>query len=158
MHFLTASSETVRRELGADVSGLSGAGAAGGMGGGMAAFFGARLQMGIEAVLDTVGFDELLPGTDMVFTGEGKIDSQSLRGKVVIGVARRAKKQGVPVTAVVGDIGDNIEPVYGEGVTALFSINRVARPFAEILGRSKSDLELTMDNIFRFMAALTVRP
>ena len=155
---LGAAAETVRRELGADVSGLSGAGAAGGMGGGMAAFFGARLQMGIEAVLDTVGFDELLPGTDMVFTGEGKIDSQSLRGKVVIGVARRAKKQGVPVTAVVGDIGDNIEPVYGEGVTALFSINRVARPFAEILGRSKSDLELTMDNIFRFMAALTVRP
>jgi glycerate kinase len=152
---LRAAAETVLRELGADVSGLSGAGAAGGMGGGMAAFFGARLQMGIEAVLDTAGFDELLPGTDMVFTGEGKIDSQSLRGKVVIGVARRAKKQGVPVTAIVGDIGDNIEGVYGEGVTALFSINRVARPFAEIQSRSKSDLEHTMDNIFRFMAALT---
>jgi glycerate kinase len=104
---LRAVSETVKRELGVDVIALPGAGAAGGMGGGMAAFFGSRLQMGIETVLDTVRFDSLLSGADMVFTGEGKIDTQSLRGKVVIGVARRARKAGVPVTVIAGDIGDD---------------------------------------------------
>jgi glycerate kinase len=149
---LRAASETVNRELGIDVSALPGAGAAGGMGGGMVAFFGSRLQMGIETVLDTVNFDRLLPGTDLVLTGEGKIDSQSLRGKVVIGVARRAKKQGVPVIAIVGDIGDAIEGAYDEGVKAIFSINRRAIPFQEARTRCKSDLALTMDNLFRLLA------
>jgi glycerate kinase len=149
---LKAVSETVIRELGIDVSLLPGAGAAGGMGGGMAAFFGSRLQMGIEAVLDTVNFDRLLPGTDLVFTGEGRIDSQSLRGKVVIGVARRAKKRAVPVIAVVGDIGDGIEGAYGEGVSAIFSINRRAIPFEEARTRCKEDLGLTMDNLLRLLS------
>jgi glycerate kinase len=151
---LGAIAETVKRELGADVASLPGAGAAGGMGGGMAAFFGSRLQMGIETVLDTARFDGLLPGADMVFTGEGRIDGQSLRGKVVIGVARRAKKAGVPVIAIVGDIGDNIEGAYAEGVCGVFSINRVAKPFREIQGRAKSDLALTMDNLMRFIRAV----
>ena len=114
------------------------------------AFLGSRLQMGIETVLDTVGFDALLPGATAVLTGEGRIDCQSLRGKVVIGVARRAKRAGVPLVAVVGDIGDNIEAAYGMGVSAVFSINRVAVPFREAKPRSKSDLALTMDNLMRF--------
>ncbi|QQO10229.1 glycerate kinase family protein [Breznakiella homolactica] len=150
---LRAVSEMVKQELGTDVSSLPGAGAAGGMGGGMVAFFGSRLQMGIETVLDTVDFDGLLKGTDLVFTGEGKIDSQSLRGKVVIGVARRAKKQKVPVAAIVGDIGDTIEGAYAEGVSGIFSINRVAVPFKEARERSKNDLILTVDNLLRFMTA-----
>ncbi|WP_010258592.1 glycerate kinase [Treponema primitia] len=148
---LRAVSETVKRELKTDVAELPGAGAAGGMGGGMVAFFGSRLQMGIETVLDTVHFDRILQGADMVFTGEGKIDFQSLRGKVVIGVARRAKKQNVPVIAIVGDIGDNIEGAYDEGVSAVFSINRVALPYKELRSRSKNDLALTMDNLLRFI-------
>ncbi len=108
--------------------------------------------MGIETVLDTVSFNSLLNGADLVFSGEGKIDFQSLRGKVVIGVARRTKKMGVPLIAVVGDIGDNIEDIYNEGVSAVFSINRVAVPFSEAKLRSKSDLALTMDNIMRFIS------
>lgn len=150
---LKAAAETIKAELGVDVSKLPGAGAAGGMGGGMVAFFGSRLQMGIETVLDTVGFATLLEGTDMVFTGEGKIDFQSLRGKVVIGVARRAKEKKVPVVAIVGDIGDSIG-AYAEGVSAIFSINRVAVPFPEAKSRSKSDLNLTMDNLMRFLSEL----
>ncbi|MFP3042967.1 glycerate kinase [Treponema primitia] len=148
---LRAVSETVKRELKTDVAELPGAGAAGGMGGGMVAFFGSRLQMGIETVLDAVHFDRILQGADVVFTGEGKIDFQSLRGKVVIGVARRAKKQNVPVIAIVGDIGDNIEGAYDEGVSAVFSINRVALPYKELRSRSKNDLALTMDNLLRFI-------
>lgn len=142
----------VKRDLGKDVLNLPGAGAAGGMGAGMAAFFNSRLQMGIETVLDTVKFDSLLDGADMVFSGEGKIDTQSLRGKVVIGVARRTKKAGIPLIAIVGDIGDNVEAAYQEGVSAIFSINRVAVPFKEAKLRAKSDLALTMDNLMRFIS------
>ena len=110
--------------------------------------------MGIETVLDTVKFDSLLDGADMVFSGEGKIDTQSLRGKVVIGVARRTKKAGIPLIAIVGDIGDNVEAAYQEGVSAIFSINRVAVPFKEAKLRAKSDLALTMDNLIRFISLL----
>ena len=151
---LRAVSETVKRELGVDVARLPGAGAAGGMGGGMVAFLNSRLTMGIEAVLDTVGFDELIEGADLIISGEGRIDSQSLRGKVVVGVARRAKRRGISVIALVGDIVDPIEAVYSEGVSAIFSINRVAVPFNEAKKRSKEDLMLTADNLMRLFKVL----
>ncbi len=147
-------SEVIKRDLGVDVQSIPGSGAAGGMGGGMAAYFKSKLQMGIETVLETVHFEELLSGTDYVFTGEGKIDGQSLRGKVVIGVAREAKKKDVKVIAVVGDIGDNIENAYTEGVSAIFSINRVALPYKEQRPRAKSDMALTIDNLMRFQKRL----
>lgn len=141
------------RCLGRDFSHLPGAGAAGGLGFGMAAFCGAQLRMGIDAVLDAVGFDSLLPGTDMVFTGEGKIDSQSARGKVVSGVAARCRKAGVPVVAVVGQIGQGFEEMYQQGLTAVFSINRAAQPFAESRFHAGENLALTMENIVRLLAA-----
>lgn len=143
--------EVVKKNLGIDIVNLPGAGAAGGMGGGMAAFLGSRLQMGIETVLDAVQFDSLLKGTDLVFSGEGKIDVQSLHGKVVIGVARRTKKADIPLIAIVGDIGDNIQDVYNQGVSAIFSINRVAIPYEDAKLRSKKDLELTMSNLMHFI-------
>lgn len=141
------------RCLGRDFSHLPGAGAAGGLGFGMAAFCGAQLRMGIDAVLDAVGFDGLLPGTDVVFTGEGKIDSQSARGKVVSGVAARCRKAGVPVVAVVGQIGQGFEEMYQQGLTAVFSINRAAQPFAESRFHAGENLALTMENIARLLAA-----
>ncbi len=142
--------DVVLRDTGKEILDLPGAGAAGGMGGGMAALLGAQMQMGIETVLDTVGFETMLQGADLVFTGEGKLDAQSLRGKVVLGVARRAKKAGVPVAAVVGDIGDHIEEVYDQGVTGVFSINRVALPYEAMKPRAADDLRLTVENLLRF--------
>ena len=141
------------RCLGRDFSHLPGAGAAGGLGFGMAAFCVAQLRMGIDAVLDAVGFDSLLPGTDVVFTGEGKIDSQSARGKVVSGVAARCRKAGVPVVAVVGQIDQGFEEMYQQGLTAVFSINRAAQPFAESRFHAGENLALTMENIARLLAA-----
>ena len=141
----------VEKDLGIGLQSIPGSGAAGGMGGGMKAFFGAKLQMGIDAVLEITGFEKRAENADMIFTGEGKIDTQSLRGKVVIGVARKAKKMGIPVLAIVGDIGDNIEAAYDEGVSGIFSINRVAVPYKEARPRAESDMKLTMDNILRFM-------
>ena len=145
--------QVAARCLGRDFSHLPGAGAAGGLGFGMAAFCGAQLRMGIDAVLDAVGFDSLLPGTDVVFTGEGKIDSQSARGKVVSGVAVRCRKAGVPVVAVVGQIDQGFEEMYQQGLTAVFSINRAAQPFAESRFHAGENLALTMENIARLLAA-----
>ena len=140
--------------LGRDLRDLPGAGAAGGMGFGMAALLGSRLQMGIDTVLDAVDFAHLLEGADLVITGEGRIDSQSLRGKVVVGVARRAKASGVPVAALVGDIGDGAEAVCGQGVTGIFSTNRAAIPFAQARLRAKEDMRLTAANLFRFLGRM----
>jgi glycerate kinase len=151
---LRAGAETIQRELGLDISNLPGAGAAGGMGGGMVAFLGSKLSMGIEVLLDLVDFDQLLKGTDLVFTGEGRIDAQSLRGKVVIGVARRARRAGVPVIAVVGAIGEGIERAYDEGVTAIFNINREPLPFTEAKVRAKENLEMTMHDLVHLLFEL----
>ena len=142
----------IQNGTGKDIRNLPGAGAAGGMGGGMAAFLNSKLQMGIETVLDVVHFDQLLENTDLVISGEGKIDFQSLMGKVVVGVARRTKRKNIPLIAVVGDIDDPIEGVYQEGVTAVFSTNRKAIPFDMAKPRSKSDLALTMDNLMRLLS------
>jgi glycerate kinase len=142
--------EIAKHDLGKDAALMKGAGAAGGMGYGMKVFLDSEIQMGIETVLDTVNFDALARDADCVFTGEGKIDSQSLRGKVVIGIARRVKKAGTPLVAVVGDIGDGIDEAYDIGVSAVFSINRVAVDYKQARLRAKSDLALTMDNILRF--------
>ena len=144
----------VRTELGVDLQSIPGSGAAGGMGGGMCAFLHSRLQMGIETVLDVTGFDSLAKDADFIFTGEGRLDSQSLRGKVVVGVAHRAKRLGIPVIAVVGDIGDDIACIYDEGVSGVFSINRVAVPYDEAKARAEKDLALTMDNLMRFIGTL----
>ena len=143
--------KTVRQELGADILTLPGAGAAGGMGGGMAAFLGARMQMGIETVFDLCDFEKAGADADLVITGEGRLDSQSLGGKVVVGVAKRAKKLGVPVIALVGDVGDGIESVYETGLDGVFSINRVAVPFAQAKERAPQDLADTAADLCRFL-------
>lgn len=148
---LRAVSETVKRELGRDVSALPGAGAAGGMGGGMAAFFGAQLRPGIETVLDVTGFDTHLSGADFVFSGEGRLDAQSLRGKVVSGVARRCKRAGVPLIAVVGDIGAGAEELYAQGLTAAFSTNRIAADLSVLRPRCRQDLRAAMGDILRLL-------
>lgn len=147
--------DVMQSQYGCTEEETAGAGAAGGLGYGMRAFLGARLQMGIETVLDTVRFDETVQGARLVFSGEGKIDSQSVRGKVVIGVARRTQKAGVPLIAVVGDIGDGIEEAYERGVSAIFSINRVAVPYQQARVRAAEDLRLTVENIMRFTEILT---
>ncbi|MEA5055006.1 MAG: glycerate kinase [Propionicimonas sp.] len=151
---LRAGSTAIVRDLGVDLAEVPGAGAAGGLAGGLMAFFGASLRQGIDVVLDAVDFDQVVSDASMVFTGEGKIDSQSLSGKVVVGVARRAKPRGVPVVAVVGDIGDGFEGAYDEGVSAVFSINNLAIPFAQARVRARQDLALTMDSILRFARQL----
>lgn len=140
----------VARDLGREVADLPGAGAAGGFGAGAAAFFGAQLRPGIEVVLDLVRFDALLDGCDLVITGEGRMDSQSLGGKVPVGVARRARQKGVPVVAIVGVVGADIEPVYDEGITAVFPTNREALPFDQIRHRGAEDYRRALTDLLRY--------
>lgn len=149
-------SDVIRSDLGLDLSLTPGAGAAGAMGAGMMAFFGAKLQMGIETVLDTTKFDRLARDADMIITGEGKIDGQSLRGKVVIGVARRAKRLDVPVIAIVGGADYDVAPAYDEGVTAIFTINRLPQELSVLRAHSRENLAFVADNIMRTIKAFGV--
>lgn len=146
--------EAVSRQLGKSVSDLPGAGAAGGFGAGAVAFLDAVLRPGIEVVLDMVDFDRRLDGCSLVITGEGRIDGQSLGGKVPVGVARRAKTKGVPVVAIVGVVGEGAEAVYREGITAVFPTNRQALPFAEVRGRGVEDYRRTLEDLLRYTKAI----
>ena len=150
---LAALDEAIRRELGLEVADIPGAGAAGALGAGLAAFFQAELRPGIEAVLDLVGFEGMLEGCDLVFTGEGRLDSQSVRGKVLSGVGKRAKKHGVPVIAVVGGVTEDAEAICeGDwGISAVFTINRQAVSFEESRHASRGNYRFTFDNILRLI-------
>ena len=150
---LRALDETFRRELNASVAMLPGAGAAGAFGAGCVALLGAELRRGIEVVLDVVGFDALLADADLVIPGVGRIDAQSTHGKVVGGVARRAHARGVPVFAIVGDVGDDAYGAYDVGVSAIFSINRLAVPRDEAKARSHIDYTHTLDDLLRCIRA-----
>ncbi len=136
---------------GLDLTNLAGGGAAGAMGAGMVAFFSSELKMGIDTVLDTVGFEDIISDADYIFTGEGKIDGQSLRGKVVIGVSKKAKKQGVPVIAVVGGADGDVSLAFNEGVSAIFTINKLPQDFSISRNFSKENLAFAFDNILRLI-------
>ena len=154
-HNLGYLARCIETDLGITVSELPGAGAAGGFGAGAAAFFGAQLRPGIEVVLDLVRFEEQLDGCDLVLTGEGRMDGQSLGGKVPIGVSRRAKKKQVPVVAIVGITGPGIEPIYDEGITAVFSTNRDALPFAAVRDRGEDDYRRALTDLMRYTKAIS---
>ena len=146
--------DVIKRETGKDVKDIPGSGAAGAMGAGMIVFFDSLLQMGIETVLDTVKFDDIITDADMIFTGEGRIDSQSLRGKVVIGVGKRAKNKNIPVTVIAGGADLNIDEAYRMGVTSIFTINRLPEDFQISRYKSKENLEATIDNILRLIKSV----
>ena len=139
----------IHRQLGADILHLPGAGAAGGMGGGCVAFLGAALKPGIEAILDLVEFDSHLSGADLVITGEGRIDSQSFRGKVISGITRRTRAKGIPVIAIVGGIDPSASEAYDLGVTALFGINREGKSFADCAHQSQENYQRTLEDVLR---------
>ena len=143
--------ELVEADLGVSMLNLPGAGAAGGFGGGATAFFGAALRPGIDVVLDAVSFEARIADADFIITGEGKLDGQSLGGKVPIGIARRAKRLNIPLIAIVGVVGEDIRAVYQEGITAVFPTNRTGRPFEEIASRSAEDYRQTLSDLMHML-------
>lgn len=141
----------IKRDLHIEVKDIKGAGAAGGLGAGSIAFLQSKLTKGIDVILDTIKFDELVSKADIVFTGEGKFDSQSLHGKVVMGVANRSQKYKTPVIVITGAIGENIQEAYNKGITAIFSINKEPMEFSKSALKSKENMILTMENILRLL-------
>ncbi|MBI0393027.1 glycerate kinase [Thermoactinomyces sp. CICC 24226] len=114
--------QVVKETLGIDVDPIPGAGAAGGLGAGLVAFLGASLKRGVDVVAEAVQLDKHMVQASLVITGEGKIDGQTIHGKTPVGVAKRAKKYGIPVIGIAGMLGENCDAVYRHGIDSLFSI------------------------------------
>ena len=123
------------------VLGVPGAGAAGGLGAALLAL-GAELRSGVETVLDLIGFDERVSDVDLVITGEGNMDEQSAAGKAPVGVARRAKRYGKPVAAVVGGRADNLDAVYEQGIDLVLPICRKPMPLDQALDPQEATTNL----------------
>lgn len=131
----------VHQDLGVDVEELSGAGAAGGLGAGLVAFLGATLRPGIDVVAEVLQLRKRLAGCDLVITGEGKTDSQTLCGKAPMGVIREARKQSIPVIVISGSIGPGAEALLDYGVEALFGALNEPLSEEEIKRRGPKPLE-----------------
>lgn len=137
--------ETVKAETGADISELAGGGAAGGTGAGAYVFLGARLRQGIDVILDMLGFEKLIKDCRVIFTGEGSFDSQSLGGKVAVGISRRAMKAGIPVILVAGSVADNISGLSEVGITDVFQTDPgTYESQSEMFANCRKDLKRTM--------------
>lgn len=135
------------QDLSTDVRTIPGGGAAGGAGAGCVAFLGAHLQSGIETLLDITNFDTHLKGATAVFTGEGKIDSQSIHGKAISGIARAAHAQAVPIIVLAGAVDAGAEAAYTQGVTAIRCINPPNATFAACAPHTCERLAQTMQSI-----------
>ena len=138
--------EVIQRDIGKDISKIPGGGAAGGLAAGLVAFLDASLQSGIDIVCNAIGFEKHLKDTDLVLTGEGRIDGQTPRGKTICGIATRAKKAGVPVVAFAGELGEGYREAYECG------INKVVGIMSESMDREyamKNASELIRDAVSR---------
>ncbi len=133
----------VRRDLGQDIADCPGAGAAGGMGGALLAFLGAKLKPGVTIVLDAIGFEEQVKDADLVITGEGRIDGQTVYGKAPAGVAKLASCHGVPVIAFAGSLGDGAEDVRQCGISALFSVVQGPCSLTQALAAAPKNIRIT---------------
>ena len=140
---------------GRDVLDMPGGGAAGGFGAGAAALLNARLRPGVEMLLDAADFPRLAADADLIITGEGRLDSQSLGGKAVIGVARRARELGVPCAALAGAVDVSVLPrAYELGLTAAFPINPLPLPFEQVRVSCRENLSAAVENLIRFYCSV----
>ena len=141
----------VERDIGTSIDTVPGSGAAGGLGGGMMAFLEGSLRAGIDIVLDHVGLDEKLEGADLVITGEGQLDFQTVYNKAPVGVAWRAKQRNIPVIAICGSLGKGFEDVHAEGIDAVASIICAPMTLDEASVRSGELIADAVAEAMRFM-------
>ena len=149
--YLDRYADIIKRDLGVDVKETPGAGAAGGLGAGLMAFLNAQLRSGIDIVIEAAGLEQHLKDADLVITGEGMIDGQTIYGKTPIGIARLAKKFGLPVVAIGGGISDDAYVVYENDIDALMSI--VSYPMSLEMAMERA-YELLVDAAERTMRLL----
>ena len=138
---------------GIDVQAIPGSGAAGGLGAALVAFCGARLQSGIDVVLESTGFDRLLAEADLVITGEGRMDEQTLYGKALAGVLQHAGRQRVPVAAIVGSLGAPRETLIGpEAFCAVEVLVSGTVTTADAMGNAPEHLRRAASHLVRFLS------
>lgn len=137
----------IEQELGKNINDVPGSGAAGGLGGGLLAFLSSRMKRGIDIVIEATGLSRIVEDANLVITGEGKIDGQTIFGKTPIGVARAAKKYGIPVVGIAGMVADDSEIVHDHGIDAVFSIVPGVISLADAFKHAEVFLEKTAMNI-----------
>lgn len=143
--------EIIQRDMGIAVKNEPGAGAAGGLGAGLMAFCNARLQRGIELVIEATKLEEKVQGANLVITGEGQMDFQTAHGKTPYGVAQVAKKYNIPVVALVGSIGTGVEILYEKGIDSIFSIATGPMSLEECMKNGSVLLERTAERVIRVL-------
>ena len=144
--------ELLSAKSGGDIGSVPGMGAAGGFAAGLYTYFNVNMRPGIEFVLDAIGFDQAAEGASLVITGEGKTDSQTLNGKVPLGVARRCQKAGVECIVISGSAVPSVErELYECGVKAVFSSVYEARDFSEIKPMCSGWIIATVRNVMRMV-------
>ncbi|RYI27546.1 glycerate kinase [Bacillus infantis] len=137
----------IEKNLGKKIKDVPGAGAAGGLGGGLLAFLPAELKRGVDIVIAAAGLEKIVADADLVITGEGRIDGQTIFGKTPIGVARTAKKSGVPVIGLAGSISRDCEVVREHGIDAVFSIVPGAVPLEDAFRNAAEYAEQAAANV-----------
>lgn len=145
LHF----AQQVQRQLGVDIQSPKGSGAAGGMGGGILLLPQAQLTSGVQIVSKAVNLAEHIAEADLVITGEGRMDAQSISGKTPIGVAKLAQTMEKPVIAIVGSVREDYEVVYAHGIHAVFPIIRQTDTMQNILQQGRENLISSAQNIAR---------
>ena len=146
-HYASRIDEAVGRRL----SRIPGTGAAGGLGYGLLAVCQAEFVNGAEYVMGQLGLETKIRECDYVITGEGAMDTQSLQGKVPVGVAKLAQRYGKPTVVFVGKLSGSMDSYYESGVTAVFSILRDLKPMPEVLCEGESNLEQAAENFARLV-------
>jgi len=141
----------IKREIRFDVTNIPGVGAAGGIGVGLVSFLGAKLMPGVEIIAEIVGLRDRIKSVDLVVTGEGKIDGQTISGKTLFGVASIAKEIGKPVIAFAGSIEENAISLHDNGILAMFSITGGPISLSESLKKADRMLERTAEEVFRLI-------
>jgi glycerate kinase len=137
----------LQQATGREVLNAPGAGAAGGMGAALLGMLNARLRPGIDIVIETLRLEEALRDADLVITGEGRLDSQSIHGKTPIGVARVAKRHGLPVIGIAGSLAKDYQVVHQHGIDAAFSVLDRVVTLEEALMDAATNLEVTARNV-----------
>jgi glycerate kinase len=145
--------DIIRRQFDIDPDAIRGAGAAGGLGTALMVFFGGKMKSGIDTVLDLIGFDARLEGTDLVVTGEGRTDWQSCFGKVMQGVGERARAKGVVAVGLSGSLGRDAARIFDHGIESLMTTVDAPMPLEEALGRAEELYYLGAVRMFRFLKA-----
>ena len=141
----------IRKELGKDIASLAGGGAAGGMGAGIVAFLNGKIMNGFELIADTAGLSEWIEWSDLVITGEGKMDDQTIFGKTPAGVARMALKFRKPVIGFTGALGKNHEKLYDAGFSALIPIADKPMTQEHSIRDAATLLERASERVFRIL-------